>query len=504
MVDHDDEALGRLRASDPATGSHPDLHRLRSLIAQKAPASQGAERATALDDDLMRGPRLRAPWIAAAAVAALALSGGGYAIGLQQGDGTTSPAARSVSPAAPGGAEVANGAALPGGMAAAEKMAADGGMSAGASGSSTAGPSFDPGPVRLTAGEGLPDSPGTAEVKVMRSDQDPQEFIDAYAAKSGFTGKPLPDSEYFAGPGVDAKGLIDTDKGRVITASKDGGALQFMYEDIYGSEYCSGMYAGMTDDDLQAMKDEWAKGYGPDLPFPSPDQCREVTGERPSDDAAEAAAKDFFAQAGVDVSKYTFKALSSDSYPMEVFSSELSVDSMAVTGGPGSGGSSAFVNVEATLTDSGIDSFGMGGPGISATVGPEGLVSAYGSVGELSSLGEYPVISAKEAVARYASREFATDYSVSIADDMAMYDDMAAATGMAVAMPQPASLEPGDKLPLLRKDKTVTGAELVRGTLWTQSAGSAEVPVWKLTTADGMYYTVLALSEEAVDFQSWD
>ena len=29
MADHDDESLRRLRANDPATGSHPDLHRLR-------------------------------------------------------------------------------------------------------------------------------------------------------------------------------------------------------------------------------------------------------------------------------------------------------------------------------------------------------------------------------------------------------------------------------------------------------------------------------------------
>ena len=71
MVEHDDEAIHRLRASDPATGSHPDLHRLRSLIAQKAPASQGADRATAVDDELLRGPRLRTPWVAAAAVAEL-------------------------------------------------------------------------------------------------------------------------------------------------------------------------------------------------------------------------------------------------------------------------------------------------------------------------------------------------------------------------------------------------------------------------------------------------
>lgn len=500
MVDHDDEALSRLRTSDPATGSHPDLHHLRSLIAQKAPASQGSERATALDDELLRGPRLRAPWIAAAAVAALGLSGGGYALGLQQGDGGT-PASRSVSPASAGELHALPGSAAAD-MAEGAKMAAQA-QASGAQADSgsqyasdSAGPAYDLGPVRLTAGEGLPASPGTAEVRVMRNEQEPQEFIDSFASTSGFSGEPLPDSEYFSGPGGEVAGLIDATNGRVVTAYADGGALNFNYEDIYGSEQCAYMYEGIPDEELQAIKEDWAKGYGPTLPFPSPDLCRDVTGERPSDAEAVAAAKEFFAQAGVDVSSFTFTTYAQDD--AYASSMEVSADGMMTTEDPGgSDGSSPFVMVDGRSDDA-------GGLSASVTVGPEGVVSAFASLGELSSLGEYPVISATEAVERYGTREYGMDLSVTIPEDMTAYSDSASMTEMAMEMPQGASLDPGDPLPVLLKDKTVTGAELVRGTLWTQSAGSAEVPVWKLTTEDGMYYTVLALSEEALDFQSWE
>ena len=89
MVNHDDDdALARLRASDPATGSHPDLRSLRHRIAQKAPASVGADTATRVHDDVFRGQGLRAPWIAAAAVAAFGFGAGGDAVGAPQGSGT--------------------------------------------------------------------------------------------------------------------------------------------------------------------------------------------------------------------------------------------------------------------------------------------------------------------------------------------------------------------------------------------------------------------------------
>ena len=60
------------------------------------------------------------------------------------------------------------------------------------------------------------------------------------------------------------------------------------------------------------------------------------------------------------------------------------------------------------------------------------------------------------------------------------------------------------KIPLLLKEKTVTGAELVQGFVWTQAGTSLEVPAWRLTTEDGMHYAVLAVADEAIDWVSWE
>lgn len=507
MVEHEDEAIHRMRAGDPATGSHPDLHRLRELIAHKAPASQGADRATAVDDELLRGPRLRAPWIAAAAVAALAVGAGGYALGTQQPG--TSPAAdgaqHQAGAAAPGtddsgepsdgagtddsddaGTEDSSGWAdaeadadmgiAAGHTAEGEESYTDmgGGMGGDAAGS---GPAWDPGPVRLTAGEGLPGSPGTAEVRVVQSEQTPQEFLDAWTAETGFEGLPVPESDYFFGPDYPGTASLDVDAGVMVMVSNDGGALHFSYDDIYGNEYCSEMYTGVADEDLQLIKEDWARGYGPDLPFPTPENCDEITGEAPSEEQAKAVASNFFEQAGLDVAAYTFTTYAE-------------------------GDPSKMVMVDAELSDGA----GTGDLLLSATVGPDGVVTAYGSIGELATLGEYPVISAADAVERYGSREFSLEYGVSIADDYATWteEDWEDVQMPEYTLPEKQPLQPGDKIPMLLKDKVVTGAELVRGTMWTEGAGSIEVPVWKLTTTDGMYYPVLALAEEAIEFQSWE
>lgn len=480
MIDHDDDALSRLRASDPATGSHPDLHRLRQLVAQKAPASQGSDHAARVDDDLLRGPRVRGPWIAAAAVAAVALSGGGYAIGAQQAgpaaplmagegnSGGTGSGVSSLEPAAPG---LDLGASSMGGSdAAAREMAAD---SATGGDASASGMAWDPGPVRLTAGEGLPAGPGTGEVRALVSDQEPQEFLDAWVERTGFTGRPMPEGgESWYGSG---SGLIDADAGQVIMVSDDGGGpLSFNFEDVYGSEYCADMYTGISEEDMAVITEEWQRAYGDDMPFPDASNCKELTGEKPTEEEAEAQAREFLSEAGLDVSTYTFTSYT-----------DQDMKTVMVDGYP-----------------EGME-YGMLNANVS--VGPEGVISAYGTVGEMASLGEYPVISATEAVARYGTRLFSSDYGVSIPEDNMPLDDTALATSEPAfdyEYPQVDAPSPGERIPLLLKDKTVTDAELVQGSLWTQST-SIQVPVWKLITSDGLYYTVLALSDEAIAYQGW-
>lgn len=473
MVDHDDEALSRLRASDPATGSHPDLHSLRTRIAQKAPASQGSDTATRVDDDLVRGPGLRAPWLAAAAVVALGLGAGGYALGLQQGEGQTPTTAggAQADPASPG---LQPGADALLEMGAASTAAPGEGYAEADSGSMA----YDPGPVRLVAGQGLPAGPGTAEVRALTSDQSPEDFLAGWAEAMGFEGEPLEGSDT-AGMligGVGA-GLVDGEGGRLLHASDEEGGLTFAYEDIFDGEYCTMMFEGLTEEDLTMARDEWESAYGETIPFPDESSCRTPTGPAPTEEEARAAATEFFAQAGIDI----------DGYSISFYESEPDSSFVMVDGWP-KGMEYSQLNV-------------------SATIGPDGVVSAYGTSGEFASLGDYPVISATEAVQRYGTREFSTDYGVSLPEDnMPVGDDMASQTWVEpdYTMPENGRLEPGDKIPFLLKDKTVVDAELVQGTIWVQGAGSIEVPAWKLLTGDGMHYSVLALSDEALDFQSWE
>ena len=475
MVDHDDEALARLRASDPATGSHPDLRSLRQRIAHKAPASQGSDSATRLHDDIFRGQGLRAPWIAAAAVTAFGFGAGGYAIGAQQAPDS-------------GGQVIAGQAGQSGEDDEARATSGPDGLIASGSDSGVAeqstamggdsGP-WDPGPVRLTPGPDLPTENGTGEVRAVVSDEDPGVFLEEWAERIGFEGvRAAEDGEEGNGwfPG-DA--LYDTANGRMLSASVDGGsALTFSYEDMFASPWCAESYSGIPEPELERIKEEWAASFGQDVPFPDASRCKDVSGQAPSQEQALAAAEDFLATTGLDLSGYTFRV---PEYQDET------VNQVMVEGWP--------------------EGQQQGHLMVNAQVGPAGVVSAYGTVGEMSSLGEYPLISAVEAVERYGQREFGMEYGVTLAEDMMPSETelttMPVEPGYEMEMPEPVRIEPGMKIPMLLKEKVVTGAELTTGTMWAQTSGPLEVPTWKLTTDDGMHYAVLALADEAIEWQSW-
>ena len=141
---------------------------------------------------------------------------------------------------------------------------------------------------------------------------------------------------------------------------------------------------------------------------------------------------------------------------------------------------------------------------ISLTVGPEGVIAAYAGLGEMVPIGDYPVISPTEAVERYGEKEFSQEYGVQLPEDLE--DTRPPGTGttfVAPDLPDAPEVEDGMSLPLLLKDKEVTGAELVRGTIYTHS-GNMEVPVWELSTDDGMTYPVMAVADESIDWIAWE
>ncbi|WP_131105603.1 hypothetical protein [Ornithinimicrobium sufpigmenti] len=497
MTEHD-EAMDRLRISDPAKGSHPDLHSLRALVAQKAPASQGSDEVTRLHHDPLRAPRAVGPWIAAAAVAAIGMGGGGYALGAQQAEPTTQVAVGPASSGQEGADSGRDGAGdgaedkvgdVPVDVDPPEGEAADGAGADGEPGlipggadmamggedamaeeyTDDMGMAYDPGPVRLVPGEGLPTGPGTGEVRALTSDQDPQELVDRLVDALGMDPRPIPEDDEW---NPYAHGAVDPGSGEVVQAGVDGGPLSFHYESMFIGEWCSSMFEGLEEQDLEIIREDWARSYGPDMPLPGPESCRTPEGPAPSEEEAKSIAAEFFATAGIDTTGYTVEVYADDTQ--------------------------SSVNLE--YWPEGME---YGQLNLSAVVGPEGVTSAYGNVGEFTSLGDYPVITAAEAVERFGTREWGMDHYVSISEDYAPY--LEGETSMPVYdVPEPVTLAPGDRIPVLMKDKTVTGAELVQGSLHTHTGGTIEVPVWKLLTADGMHYSVLALAEEALDYQSWE
>ncbi|GAA4869832.1 hypothetical protein [Serinicoccus chungangensis] len=461
---HGDEALHRLQASDPATGSHPDLHRLRSLVAHKAPASQGAERASRVDDDLLRGPAIRAPWVAAACIAALAIGAGGYALGTQRGSGTLLVAGGD-SLLAPAGAGIDAGLSA--------ELSGESFSSGGTTVADGAAQPYDPGPVRLVPGPGLSSERTTAPVRVLRSDEDPEAFVEAWARTLGLQGAPLPTDVDFLPE--DNVGVAEADTGRMIMASSEDGALHIIYTDVFSSPDCRETLELGYAEEREMLEEFWQGTFGADTPLPTAQDCREVGGERPSDEQAVGAAQDFLTLAGVPTDGYDFQ-----------------VQDYADEG-------SSTVYVEAAPEG------GAYGPRhINVTVGPAGVVDAYAGLGEMVSLGDYPVISPVEAVQRYGLREFSMEYGVQLPEDLE--EAVPGEEGLTFVEPQiPDSPEVTDgmDLPLLLKDKEVTGATLVQGTIYTQS-GSMEVPTWELTTDDGMSYPVMAVADEAIDWVAWE
>lgn len=467
VTDHHDgdEALRRLRASDPATGSHPDLTSLRHAVDTRAPGSSGVDGVTRLRDDLGRGGRGRPAWIAAAAVAAIAMGVGGYALGSQN---AAPPVAGSTATTGTGGQEPAPAAGEHDEVRATEDdvlvaeqaeaaIATDklGGGGMGGSGL------YDPGPVRLLPGAGLPTGPGTGEVRALTTDVNPAEAKQQWAQALGFE-DPV---ELQGGTFLGEDALLEPSSLRTLSAYRDHrGLFVFGYENYSASPYCTDMWS-----DASGMQADWEQAV-PGVPYPGVEHCQELGGV-PSEQEAISAVEDLLRAGGIDPASYEFSIVDSGDPEAEI---------VMVDGWP--------------VGEQGGDRM------ISAQVGGAGVSSAWGATGQFTSLGDYPLITASEAVVRHAQREFGMDYVVSLPTT---FEEGAAEMSVAGPdLPVGAPLEPGSAIPLLRQDKTVVSAELVRGTLYTQS-GALEVPTWQLWTEDGMNYLVLAVADSAIEWQGW-
>lgn len=126
----------------------------------------------------------------------------------------------------------------------------------------------------------------------------------------------------------------------------------------------------------------------------------------------------------------------------------------------------------------------------SVTVTGDGVYSAWGWLAPLAQLGSYDVVSPVTAVERLTDPRFGADSSGDLAAES--LDAEGPATGSAP--------EPGAPLPWPVETRTITGAELTLAAYPLPEGVVALLPAWSLTSDDGGTWTVLAVTEDALDF----
>ncbi len=451
--DHDDEALHRLRAADPARGAHPDQASLRRRLMDRTPlghraagltggSSAGADpdRAVRVQDGTTRGSR--STLVAAAAAAALAIAAGGYAVGAQTADdapGGTGVAAtgtdddRSGTPDHAAGEDSASGMAEPGIQ---DEYADDQGSAESATGSY-----YPYGPTVLSAGPELSTEGGTGEVKVLRAaDVDPVEFLSSWAAELGVEG----DVEEMEGDDY-----ADLTSGAIYLSLS---STDFSYSNMLTDPYCEEMYGESTLDIF----------FGGSAPF-SGEDCLPA-GDLPSDEEAIAQAQEFMATTGIPLDDVEWSVYRYEDDPQ--------------------------MNVSGRRPDRPANT-------IEVTLSGAGVSGAYGSLGEYESLGEYPLLSPAEAVERASDPRFtwAGVWIPELDDEALMLEE----TDPAQA-PERFELTAGSPIPYPVNEATIVDATLKTGILSLDDGTEVAVPAYDLVDEDGLHHAVLALSEEALDF----
>lgn len=500
MSEHDDEAVNRLRAADPAIGSQPDLHAVRSRLAGRTPLGEGGgfqfsapgDVAVRVHDPANRTNRV--PMMAAAAIAAVGLGVGGYLLGNQQ---VTPPSA------APGGTD--GGRESDGSFEASAPERTFGGISSGDIGGTAASESapmggsdsWSPyGNAVLKAGPALPDEPSTAEVFARQApDADPDELLRDWADRLGMAGEPVE---------LDGQRAIVEDQRVIAVLTYDGG-VSLNYNNLAFDPFCSEM-AAMSASERADVQQRWDEAESTQaFPVPEPEDC--VPSTPVSDDAAAIAmTEEFFTTMGLDPADYRFEVYR---YDTEVGVGEQGFreedlgaeggDGATMTAGPGVSGSSATGEVVpmADVQAYPASQPGLTEPDFTAQVTGEGVVNLYGTLGDYASIGSYPVISAVEAVERFGDPVFANSGVFYVPEPYTEGEPYG--EPWVYEEPDPVTLIPGEPIPYPVNRVTITSAELTQGVLQVPGSGTVQVPAWRLVDEDGGHYHVLALADEALD-----
>lgn len=452
-----DEAYERVRAADPAATANPDLGaiaakdetvraHLSGTVGTPRPGSETAD--ADLPDELAvhrARRRRRFPLTAAAAVAGvLAFGVGGYALGSANGGGTGSSASTADAPITLQAPATEQGAASS--MAADSKMS---GLGFGGFGGRT-----------VFTASGLGTEGGSAPAWALdAAGVFSAESAARVAAALGVAGEPR--QEY----GAWVVGANDG-TGPGVNLQPDG-------------------QASVSFND--PTKDPWGcvlvdPGEGSDSPSTEEMQvdpqagCGQADlGKAPTADAAVAAARDVLTSLGVDPAGYE---LTTESFDEE--GRAVSVTAAQVVEGQRTG-------LAWSLTYSGA-----------------GLSSLYGSLAPTVSIGDYAVVSPTAAVERLGDPRFAGSGMIAYARDgqVGIMEDSAVAPVEPTEPTVPPTAGEGAAFSWPVSDVTITEARLGWAVHYQNDGGAVLVPSYELSDAEGNAWSVVAVTDDELDFAS--
>ncbi|QAY69215.1 hypothetical protein [Xylanimonas protaetiae] len=130
-----------------------------------------------------------------------------------------------------------------------------------------------------------------------------------------------------------------------------------------------------------------------------------------------------------------------------------------------------------------------------ATVADAGIVWMNGTLAPVVDLGSYDVVSPDEAVRRLGDPRFGQSSPVALAAGAEPREVLPAAPA---SVPTPPSA--ADRIAWPVTEVTITGARLALTQHWTTSGAVLFVPAYELTDADGTTWSVIAVTDDALDF----
>ncbi|WP_372594955.1 hypothetical protein [Actinotalea sp.] len=448
--------LDRLRAADPAATASPDMDALRAAVSARAAADADP---LGVRDDLAARRRSRFGWparAAAAAAAVVVVGSGAFAGGYAVGASPEESAAPAIQLGGPAGVSE--------GPAGVEAGAAAGGLAGMGTSQDEARSSFGGwwGRVVFTS-SGLSTDGGSAQAWGL----DPsvgfsQDAAVAAASVLGLEGTPeLVYGSWQIGS--------NDGTGPMLTLSPDGQGTLSFYDPTKDPWWC-GEVVYEEAPEVEPSADEGTTSVAPGEP-----SCTEQDlGPAPAGDAVASQLREVLVALGIDVSGY-----------------EVVVEDY---GDPQRAYASAYQVVDGQRT----------GLTWSASMTGAGLASLYGSTAALVPLGEYEVISPAEAVARLGDPRFGVTGGYPMMAERTV--DEGVATEIAPE-PWPSSdptLPPvpqaGQSFAWPVSTVQITSARLGLALTWQHDGSVVLLPSYELTGSDGSVWSVVAVSESALDF----